>query len=616
MSAFEPDDLPRAPLFFGAITVVVLLIYASLAFTSARDLPRTADEARYIETSRVALEVGHWNHSDASFQGPFGLVFNQLLIGDLWTEATKAEISDEIVFRARLGMLPFGLLALLGVAYWTRSLFGDRAGAIAVTAYGLHPLVVGYGALVNVDMAHAATTLLSAFATALYVARGRWTDLAAVGIALGLAVGTKYLALTIAPCVALLVVVGATKHSKSQAGWRVLIASLMLLAVTVGTLHAVYLFRSGFAFGFQPESPAFQRCFGIPGFEWFVGILPMDLLAGLDRLLVFDGERTILYFGRYVENPKSYYLASLGLKSPPVVLLLALLTPLVWALGWRRIPERARSAGLVLLVLVVPPMLLLTFGSSDKVGVLYVLQFLPLCAVLAGALGWFADRWTARITCLALVIGSVPALAWWHPNHIAYFNPFATRDGVVRSDLFDDSNAEWGQNLERGPWLLEKRYGGDIDVLRGRAAPRFGRVAAYLHDLNEPDPEHPDRAHHWLTPFEPVAALDASWWVFEIDEPTFERAARASDDPRISEAYFVALVDAGRFERARAELANLAPDRVELCGRALDYFELGESHDPKGLADELHAAELTQWALEIREDNGGSPEATSDEEAQ
>ncbi|MEX1025124.1 MAG: glycosyltransferase family 39 protein [Planctomycetota bacterium] len=603
-----PNDSRRRPWFFALALLLSAVGYLGFAVHAAYELPATADENLYVQTARVALAAGHWDHPDMRFQGPFGLVFNQLFVGRDWTDEERQEVTPELLFRARLGMLGFGLVTLVGVAFWSRRLFGDPGGALAALAFGLHPLVIGYGALVNVDMAHAATTLLTAWFTTAFVLRGRWSDLVGVGVALGLAVGTKYLALALAPFVGALVLVGAWRRCERQHVAVTLAAGLGLVALTFASLHAVYLFRAGFAFDFQPVSPLFESLYALPGFRAFAGLLPSDFVAAVDRLVAMDGERSIFYLGRYRPNPKSYYLVAALLKTPPGVLIASAASLVVCVVGQPRLSREARGALCVLLVLVALPLLVLTFGSSFKVGVRYVLQFAPLVAVALGVLGLFADRLTATALAVLLVASNVPATLAWAPNEIAYLNVLARRDGLVAPYWFADSNLEWRQNLERGPRLLRERYG-ELDVLRGIDGPRFGRVAAYLPDLVQRDPRDATRAWHWLTPFTPVDVQDAAWWVFEVTPESYRAALEQCDDPRVPADFFSGLVAAKRFDEARAVLPEVEAPLRPLLEAVLEFAETGNANRIE-LAGRALAAGYPEWSLRVLANGEPTPAST------
>lgn len=399
------DSIPRAPFLFGAVTALVVLLHLVFVVFAARDVQRTSGENQLVQSARVALAAGDWNDPELRFEGPFGLVFNQILIGDRWAPETKVEISDEMLFRARLGLVLFSLLSVLGAAYWARTLFGDRAGALAALAFGLHPIVVSSSALVHVDGAHAALTLFTAWCTARFVTNGRWSDLLCVGIALGLAAGTNALALTLAPFVAVLVLVGAGVNNREQAGFAVPGAAVLLVVSTVVTLHAVYLFRSGFAFEFQPQSALLASAYELPGLSHCAAILPENFLAGVDR--------SILVLREHRETQSVSGAANWLWQTPPGVLFVGACGLLAWCFGRKRFSVQARWAGAVLFALTVFPLLLLTWSMGFHVGLRDVLQFVPLVAVGVAALGLFLDRWTARFVCVLLALSCLPLLLGW-----------------------------------------------------------------------------------------------------------------------------------------------------------------------------------------------------------
>ncbi|MEM7307290.1 MAG: glycosyltransferase family 39 protein [Planctomycetota bacterium] len=552
---------------------LLLLSYAGWTATAAVALPATTDEALYLGAGRASLRHGTWDHPDQRFQGPFGLYFNQLWLVGEDASAYVRPVAQGVVARGRVGLLPFGLLAGALVFAWSRRAFGEVGGLLSLGAFCLHPLMVGYGALVNVDMAHAATTAGTAFLLWRLVRSPRAGGVLAVGAALGLALGTKYLAVVFAPCVAAVVVaLGARGRRGARAVGRAALWAGLLVAAVLATLHAVYLFREGAA----PLDPAAYRSAPLrglaatPGLGLLLGATPHSYAIGLDTLLAFDDPTREVYLrGSYGPDRWSYYLWAVALKTPEPVL--ALLVAAAVCAGVRlargTLADEERSTLALVALLIAVPLAALSFFSAYKVGIRYVLQLAPLAFVGLGVVGRALERggvprrWLAAAGgAAALLLGAELALAW--PNQLAYYNRACGGSGRAYR-YFNDSNSEWGQYTERGLELLRASEQAPFEALLGADGPRFGRVAVHLRELTRRDPESAaGGTRHWLDPFEPLASAGAAWWLFEVTPEDFERAAANNGtDARVREDLVHAWVLAGEVEPARRLVAELAPAR-------------------------------------------------------
>ena len=190
---------------------------------------------------------------------------------------------------ARLGTLPFFLLAALLVWRWAASLGGPRAGFLAGASFCTLPPVLGHAGLATTDMAFAAV-----FPLALYTF-ARWLDSPtagrslAFGAALGVALATKFSALVFfPPCAAALVLLrlvlrrtAAPDVERTRPAARA--RSVLLAAAAVGVvLWAGYRFSFG-APGSDPRAAAaIER--GLPGVLARVPLPAPEAVHGLALL--------------------------------------------------------------------------------------------------------------------------------------------------------------------------------------------------------------------------------------------------------------------------------------------------------------------------------------------
>ena len=559
------------------IAALILALYASAVVATAYRLAATADEGRHLAAAHTIVRTGSWDFPDLRVQGPLGLYFNQLWVGDVSAEEYRRGVSQSVLFRGRLGLLPFAVLAGALIFRWSRRVFGDVGGLLSLAAFCLHPVMIGYAALVNVDMAHAAMTLVTAYMLWRFCQTGTRPRVVCVGIALGLTIATKYLALPLLPCVVIVIFVTACRRKlqDSPLGRSLLhgleMTALMTVAMVVA-LHAAYLFRGGFApqGSEHYESELLGRISELPGLKALLSLLPEAFCLGADWLLAFDtSERTTYLLGAFRDNPWSYYVWVFLLKTPDVILVLLAATVAVGAKRLLR-PGTPRSASTTLLItvfLVAVPLTYLSVFASFKVGIRYSLQYYPLLFVALGVLGPVLGRYVQDrrwLAAVGIVMGLILANESWRtwPNLIAYYNWGA--GGQIRGyEYFNDSNSEWRQYSVEGLEVLRAASSEPFEILRGGDSPRFGRVAAHIDDLTLPDRTDPTRAWHWLHAFEPERSAGAAWWLFDISPEAFERAVENGDD-RLREGLVLAYLTANRQDDAENHLSQLDSERAQI----------------------------------------------------
>src|SRR5579872_5986582 len=97
---------------------------------------------------------------------------------------------------ARLGTLPFLALLLFSTWLWARRLTASEGEALlAVLLVASVPPILGHAALATLDVAAAATVLLAFYTAQCWLESARRRDALWLGLAVGLAVGSKFSAI-------------------------------------------------------------------------------------------------------------------------------------------------------------------------------------------------------------------------------------------------------------------------------------------------------------------------------------------------------------------------------------------------------------------------------------
>jgi len=480
--------------------------------------------------------------------------------------------------RARLGTLPFFLLAL-GCVWWLAD--GRRrpgAGLLAVALTATLPALIGHGALATTDMTFAATFLLATLALQRWFqapSRGRAL---ALGVAFALALLSKFSVLLFFP-----VTVGAFALARRLAGEPALPpangapidranltkqAALMAAAAFLIT-WAGYRFSFGRIGDLTSEvggwlyllPPVAERR-GLAGLLLRVRLPMPELLHGLRFLLAHDtaGHDAYLLGQTADRGFLAFYPVALLVKTPLPFLLLGLGTAVLLARGRLRGPWEASAVALTGVGI-----LLLSLPSHVNLGIRHVFVVLPLGAVaiarVTGArMVTLSDR-PRRMMAVAvgaLLIAQAGVAVGARRTELGYFNGLA-RDPAA---ILLDSDLDWGQDLfllrdqlrALGVEDLKIGFFGTLHLCRHGlprlealrpGVPTTGWIAIsenyYRHRsafklLKAPcDPKStytdddviPPRAFAWLQAYQPVAIAGTSVRLYHI-----EHLANAGDhDP-------------------------------------------------------------------------------------
>jgi 4-amino-4-deoxy-L-arabinose transferase-like glycosyltransferase len=382
---------------------------------------------------------------------------------------------------ARAGTLPFFLLGCWVVFAWTRRLFGDAAGVIALFFFALQPTVLAHAGLATTDMAAAATIIAALYAFARWQEEPSVARAAILGVAIAAAVASKFSAIVfLAAGGAALLAAGRARAGSP----RPLVQLLVALAVAIAGILAIYRFDAG----------AFLR--------------------GIEDLRAHNkvGHPSYLFGEVRREGWRFYFPIALWFKTTLPLLV-------AFAFGIRK-----RTAALVAIFLAILAVAML---SRISIGVRHVLPLYPLMAMIA-AYGVIQLR---RPFAIAILVAQVATFALAHPDHLPYFNLTAGRDP---SRILLDSNLDWGQDLLRLEEACERRsidalniaYFGSADVRRHRLpkltplrpfTPTKGWVA--ISEMNLKDlgaRNRPRGAFDWLRQYEPVERVGKSIVLYRV----------------------------------------------------------------------------------------------------
>lgn len=573
---------------FWAIVTCGLLVQMLLAADCARQSTPTHDEYWHLPIGLRMWKSGRFdddviNPPPVRLWAALPLVLGNAKPGDVDSRLDVGDIGDAFwnangdqvrfwFLMGRLMIIPLATATGLAIVLWSRSWYGERAALLTLALWTCCPTVIANASIVTHDLPLTAVWTLALLALVRFAEQPSWRHAIRFGLLLGLAPLAKLtglILLPLSPALWFVLRLGRRQSGqfpiadgppKAPARPALRIASLWTVALLISlfVINACYLFRgTGTALGAlkvnSSQLLAVQRSAAslpIP--------LPTDFVAALDRLSQDLERRHPVYLdGEWSDRPFArYYAAALAYKLPISALLL-ILTGVIGLMRPR--PEsldRRHAIFLLTAALVLP---VLASGSSNQIGIRYVLPIFPLLFVFAGQAVRCLDlkqpasavqTWGFRIVWVTIL--AIPLALRFHPHHLAYFNSLAGGPSEGRWHLVD-SNIDWGQDLHALKRYLDQQKINDvglayfgtvvparIGMTSHRPPSRFPQPGWYAISVNfvqgRPHAIRDDNGDRtqvgidefgYFRFFEPVAKIGYSIYVYRITQQDVARYAMA-----------------------------------------------------------------------------------------
>jgi len=462
---------------------------------------------------------------------------------------------------ARLGVLPFFLLATALVFLWARREYGDFAGVTATALFTTLPNVLAFSSVAYTDMAAASTQLLLFFAFVNWLDQATKRSALWMGLAAGLALSAKATTVIFFPAAAALIVLAkwfCTRailgdNTETARAPRQFVQQLAIAAaLAIVTVWATY----GFAVGHAREDmnlssmPSFQH-FPAPLARvgrWLVAgdpLLPAPaIIKGVADAYVLNQAHPPAYLLGHIKDGGWWYFFLLGVavKSPLPFLILAI----VGAASLRKfdLQRRWRALAPALAALAV---FLITMPVSYNAGVRHVMVVFPLLAIVAGRGAshlWnmqkgqvqVAPRIAALAVLIALLCWQVVSTVSASTDFLAYFNELAGSD--PSQVLVTGCDLDCGQDLDQLAREFQSRHISHATIVVWTSAdparshlPEFvvpqanrpvtGWFAISLRARRFGSSFHtmyPPGAFDWLNAYQPVAHVGKTILLYYIPE--------------------------------------------------------------------------------------------------
>ena len=389
--------------------------------------------------------------------------------GDYWTNLTLA----------RLGTIPFLILALVLTYWWGCRYFSPLAGLWAVAFLACCPPILGQAGLATLDMACAATVVLALWQFTRWLEQpANWTNSLLLGVAFAAAFWCKFSALPYltACCLAGILVVSRSnlnapikRHLLRRTGFG--IAAMVFCFFLMWAGYRFTLVPLSATYGAHPtvdaaltNHPVLRRAWTLllntplPLSEWMLGIRDLwrhDML-GHDSYLLGEYRNTGWWYFFPVVIAVKTPLGMLGLTFAGAALL-------IWRVRTTTWPQ--------IFTLLFPVMILaVAMTSRIDAGVRHILPIYPFAAVLAGFAVVEAVRWRRDAGVLAIILAvAIFAESWQaHPDYLSHFNALAGRHP---EKILAESDLDLGQDLHRLSLRMKELHADHLSIAYFGSAP-------------------------------------------------------------------------------------------------------------------------------------------------
>lgn len=476
--------------WFWPIVVGCLVLQAGLAIDCARQWTPTHDEFWHLPIGLRIWKSGRFdddviNPPPVRLWAAIPLMLSGADPGDIDSRLDVGEIGDAFwkanesrvrfwFLLGRLMIIPLVSVTGLAIVCWGRAWYGERAALVSLLLWTCCPTALANAAIVTHDLPLAAFWTLTLLALVRFAEQPTWRHAVMFGLALGCATLAKLTGMILGPiCIVLWFVlrtwigswpvrtvdpstikspsVGSPVQPATKLQRRDLLARwLVALTVSLIVINACYLFRgTGTSLGSLTLTSTRLQTIrqAVSGLGGLPVPLPKDFIAALDRLaLDLERKHPVFLDGEWRDNPFAlYYAYALAYKLPLSTLALVLVG--LAGMTWPRPNSEDRRHGLFL-VIAASVLPILASGSSNQIGIRYVLPTFPILCVLAGQsarwMGTGSRTWMSYLVWAAVLMA--PLSLRFHPHHLAYFNMLAGGPPNGASHLVD-SNIDWGQDL-------------------------------------------------------------------------------------------------------------------------------------------------------------------------
>lgn len=459
---------------------------------------------------------------------------------------------------ARIGILPFFIIASFVVALWTKKCSGTTASLVATLLFTTLPPILAHSSVATLDMACSAFVATALFSLTLWLTKPTLWHSCFLGITTGLAILSKLSAIgfLFVGGGLTLIIYGLDYFRKRHLENSVFpnfrkrfVTAVLALIIFALTIWAGYRFSIEHLV--TMETRPHEKVDNIVGTKGLLHDAAYFMLEniktpapeftdGIDDFLNRNQSGHLTYFmGNVRTDGWWYFFPTIFLFKTPLAFML------LSVFGFSFIFRNAFLKNPGSLQLLVPAissigiLALSTLGSVNN-GLRQVLSIYPLLAIVAGYGAY--KLIFININFKIIGIGFVTALCSWqlissfnaHPDYLAYFNILARNHP---EEIVVDSDLDWGQDLKRLALTLENRGINEFKIQyngsRGINLDQFnlprrqqlkpyqretGWIAISIFKLKLGNGKAPYDQFSWLREYQPIEKVGKSIWLYYIPE--------------------------------------------------------------------------------------------------
>lgn len=402
---------------------------------------------------------------------------------------------DQILFWSRLPMIFLLIILALFVFFWSKQLFGNKAGLLSLFLFALSPTLLAHGRLVTTDVGAAFGIVLSTYFWLKFLKNPIKKNIFLTGLVFGMAMICKFSLVLLTPFFAFITIVYALLNKKNALKY----AGLALLAGIIGLIFIIWPVYQYHILKYPAEqqlrdirlqlsttnTPRFLANFN----QWLAQkpiFRPLaQYLFGL-LLIINRGTtgNTTYFLGQISAHGWKIYFPLVYLIKETltfhILTLIAILTaalaidpsPLAKGEGWRNTWKRLKTW----IKTHFPEFSMLCFialywfaslKSDLNIGVRHLLPVFPFTIILISkqVISLLRPPYlkTKYAILFLLLIWQVTAVISVYPYFLSYFNEIV--GGPANGYIYVvDSNLDWGQDLKRLIHWVEKNLPADSQI--------------------------------------------------------------------------------------------------------------------------------------------------------
>ena len=479
------------------------------------------------------------------------------------------QTGNDAVTLVRVAKIPgmiFFIISAWIVFIWTRKLFGDKAGLLAVFLFSFTPTVIAHSRLVTTDVALLFGVMISLYFLERYLENQNTKNFWIASVAIGFGQLTKFSAFLLIPLIIFLAMVWAYANHKKLSGiihiaWKTALMVVVGFAFVVGPIYQLHLLN--YSGDKQKEDATVilssygNRAFADPVI-WASDkpVIRPFAQYGLGVLMIFQrnmgGNQTYFLGNMYNKAVKSYFPIVYTLKEPIPFLILFVMAVVgffVYAHSRERhLKEWLRNHFAETAIFSWALLYWATsINSNLNIGIRHLIPVYGGTAILvAGQLSVLYKHVKQKRAYIAFV-GVM--CAWLlaetlmiFPYYLTYFNQLAGGPAGGHRYVVD-SNLDWGQDLKRLAdwvnvnniqkisldyfgwadqtyylgnkliWIRNGQYKNVVDFLRDNPSGGYLAVSATYYQQSIVS----DKNYLWLTKHQPLTVIGNSIFVWHIE---------------------------------------------------------------------------------------------------